>query len=600
MTVKQSRLHQFFTWFDAVDDKVFHHKAALIILFGMLLALPSVFAGLFADDYSQALLAQQWFLPGTAELVPQPDTATIANLFTFVTPEIERRAQLINYSLLPWWTAKDLSMVFFRPLAELSHLFDYGVLKLPELMHLHSLLWYALVLLVLSLVFKRLLPTHLSLLALLFFVVDSTHAFTLAWLANRNALMALLFSLVALLAMDEYTKTQKYRYLTLLVISVFSAFLSAEAGIVSGVLLLAYALFYRANSSTVKQVIMPLLLAFMVFIIWFYFYQTQGFGASGNKAYYADPLAESAYYLENFPTRFLLAMSMLFNLLPFHFNPQWQTFSWLCGLLIFIALMMFTQRRNKPYLYFSAVLIVLSIIPIASAEMQERNLLFANVGASIFLADIAYCMFHYLKSQKSVGHYCAKAALYTVLIWHLVLSAVLFLPMSYAPALLAAPANKTVFALNDFVKSNKASNPHNQMIFTVGMPMFTSAFVIPMQVYSANNSQLLPKTWMSLSSNPHVELEWLNTEREAPLSFTLRTQTSLFSGPDTLLRDVLIEPFEVGEVLKLAAGQLTIIELSDKGEVLAIRLDLPNGVKKADVGVYRWKNSPNIHFEALE
>ena len=49
---------------------------------------------------------------------------------------------------LPWWTATDLRLHLYRPLAALSHRLDWALWpSVPALMHLHSLVWYGLLVL---------------------------------------------------------------------------------------------------------------------------------------------------------------------------------------------------------------------------------------------------------------------------------------------------------------------------------------------------------------------------------------------------------------------------------------------------------------------
>ena len=612
----------------------YRFKALLIISVGFLLCFPSVFSGLFADDYSQALLVQQAVSPSLELLVDQPNTPTLANLFTFVTPDNMRRTQLIEHGLLPWWAAKEFSMVFFRPLAELTHFIDYGYLKQPELMHLHSLLWYGLALLLLALTFRRLLTEKIALLALLFFVLDSTHTFTISWLANRNALMAFVFSLCALLAFRAYILKPNARYLAALSASLVSAFLSAEAGVIAGVLLVSFSLCYQktlVDSSqnnlqerdviSYTRFILPLALAFSVFVIWLIFYHYWGFGASGNSAYYADPIAEPWVYLKNFPGRFFTAISMLFNILPLHMNPEWQLPTQVVGAVLFVLIACFIVRKNKPHLNFSALLIILSIVPVASAEMQDRNLLFANIGSSIILAELCFFLYAFIALERSkqasgLKCYAAQVTVWLIFIFHLCLSGLFILPLSYAPALLAKPAKQSVNVLQyEILPALSESNSENtsrlfsqQLIFTVGMPLFTSAYIVPMQAYfyppkplqkkgGTLSNKLIPRAFINLSSDANAKLNWIEAKTGFSQSFTVQSDLGLFTGPDTLLRDIHAEPFALGERINLLIGYIEISQLSHTGVVQAVQVNLNEGIKRDELSVYRWKSSPIVQFE---
>src|SRR5690554_1444166 len=115
-----------------------------IFVLAMVLVLPSLWAGLFADDYGHLLRLTQ---PSLFPLSHFPD---LYHLFVFITDNPQWRELQYTYSLLPWWTDSQLQLAFFRPLAELSHAFDVIVLGADTgLMHLHSLAWYALLLIAL-------------------------------------------------------------------------------------------------------------------------------------------------------------------------------------------------------------------------------------------------------------------------------------------------------------------------------------------------------------------------------------------------------------------------------------------------------------------
>src|SRR6185369_5071046 len=103
---------------------------------------------------------------------------------------------------LPWWSAPDLKLAFCRPLSALSLWLDYRLFpNSPALMHAESLLWFAALLGVVTFLYRRLLaPAWVAGLAALLYAVDPGHAVPVAWLANRNAVFATLFGVLALLA----------------------------------------------------------------------------------------------------------------------------------------------------------------------------------------------------------------------------------------------------------------------------------------------------------------------------------------------------------------------------------------------------------------
>jgi len=588
-------------------------KSLLCIALGVLLVLPSLWAGLFADDLSHAVLLTK------ADVAPliQPENSSLANLFTFVTPEPERRMQLMSKSLMPWWTTENFSMVFFRPLAELTHLIDYQLLSSPFLMHLHSLLWYIAVLFMLRRFYRSILPVPIALTALLMFVLDASHGFTLAWLANRNALMALFFSLAASLVFLKLVSSgkeqvgkqdaagQTLKSLLWMSVLIILAFLSGEIGISVGVLLLVIALFYTRSNA--KHSLAGLAVAFALFILWQGFYQYEGYGASGNSAYYADPLAEPMHYFSAFVPRFLSAISMLFNILPVHFLWPESIYVQAFGLTIFVALTAYVLYFKQSYLYAAYWVTVLSIVPVLSAEVQERNLLFANVGSSILLADvmwrllsqvysIAGCSLDGVKGlPKSFSFSLAcRSLLVLILIGHLILSGLIMLPMTYAPKLMAQENKQISEQLAQILRLNNTQGevaaPEDTAVFIVGLPLFSAAYITPKLIL---DDVLLPRTLLNISSQPDLQISLVSKGTEEGkrtkgeddqlqvFDILVSEGKDFFSATDRLLRDVQQDPFYLGQRFSLDGASLEILALGPKGEPQQLRL---------------YSEAKNVHF----
>ena len=79
--------------------------------------------------------------------------------------------------------------------------------ELPALMHLHSLLWLALLAWAATLLYRETLgATWAAGLAALLYAVDDAHAAPAAYIANRNALVATAFGVLCLLCFARWRR----------------------------------------------------------------------------------------------------------------------------------------------------------------------------------------------------------------------------------------------------------------------------------------------------------------------------------------------------------------------------------------------------------
>ena len=167
----------------------------------LLLLLPALRLGLQADDYFVRMVALG--CPGLPDMEISP-----LDCFSFADGVPEHNRLKLEQDLLPWWVHETASVSFFRPLSALTHCFDFRFLE-PAwwLMHLHSLLWYALLCVAAGFLYRRMIPlAWVAGLAALFFALDDAHGIPAAWLSNRNAVMTTLSGVLVLIAHDAWRR----------------------------------------------------------------------------------------------------------------------------------------------------------------------------------------------------------------------------------------------------------------------------------------------------------------------------------------------------------------------------------------------------------
>ena len=155
--------------------------ALLAFAVGLLLYLPSLGSGFYLDDYILLTLVDQG----------SPFQSSPWDLFSFTRGDLEVNAAMRAFGALPWWSAPDLQLAFFRPLSSALFRLDHALFgDAAWLYHLHNLAWWGALLAGVWRLYRRILPGTLAVLALGLFALDESHALPVIWVANRNALVA--------------------------------------------------------------------------------------------------------------------------------------------------------------------------------------------------------------------------------------------------------------------------------------------------------------------------------------------------------------------------------------------------------------------------
>ena len=174
---------------------------ALLLAAGVVLFLPAVRAPLFLDDYMQASMVEGSF--------PSPRFGAF-DLYDFVNDT--DRALLYERGVLPWWTEPDLQIRFFRPLSSALLWADHSLFHgSPLPLHVHSLLWWVAAVLAARLLYRRLLTPRVALIATIIYALAPCHVFPIAWLANREALVSIVFGIPALAAYVRWREGRRPR-----------------------------------------------------------------------------------------------------------------------------------------------------------------------------------------------------------------------------------------------------------------------------------------------------------------------------------------------------------------------------------------------------
>ena len=402
-----------------------HH---LIALLAALLTGPSLAGGLVLDDHVLAVGARD-----NAPVVPGLRVSPLS-LFRFTTGRAEDNHALMDQGvLLPWWSDPQHLNAFFRPLSSLSHVLDFRIAPdAPWLMHLHSVLWLVALVLGVAHVYARIDPapdgapkhamTRAAALAVLLFAIDDAHGMTVAWLANRNALIAATLALPALAAHHRYL-TQRFVLGRVLGPLCFAlGLLAGETAVAVFGYVLAHAI--ALDRAPIGRRVLHVLPYVAVLIAWSLVFAQLGLGSRGSGAYH-HPFDEPAGYAlalaQHLPVLLGSQLGVPVADLWFWGEPSLQA-----AVLVFAGLsalavlgLAHVLLRHDPVARFWMIGMVLSSCAVAASVPGERLLLVPSIGGAALLAKLLLALYDRLRANDgALPRRVASAAFFVLAIVH--------------------------------------------------------------------------------------------------------------------------------------------------------------------------------------
>lgn len=357
----------------------------LIAAIGTVLTLPSLRAGLLFDDYHVKLLMANSDSP--LRLLNSP-----LDMFRLLDGNPVQNKALMDYGFLPWWTDEAVKAAFWRPVASVTHWADYLLWPdSPAMMHLQSVLWYAMLAGAVTLLYQRIMGlTTVAIVAAFLYCVDDAHVVPVGFLANRNAVLAALFGVLALLAHDRWRRSAWRWGIVAGPAMLALSLLSKEEGIATVAYLAAFALLMDTGS--LRKRLLSLAPYALVIVVWRICWSQLGYGVA-HIGPYVDPLREPLRYgaslLTNAP---ILLMGQLAappaDLSLILQSPMLRWFgaiAWVFVILVAAAWMPLLRRDRIAR--FWALGMVLCLIPLCTTFPADRMLLFVGLGAMGLMAQ---------------------------------------------------------------------------------------------------------------------------------------------------------------------------------------------------------------------
>lgn len=552
-------------------------QRAHLIRFGLLAAaitLPFVFTGYATDDYYFHMIFQD--VPGMDEISIPPQ-----KMFSFILSDEEQRRALMDRGLRPWWTPDDAQIELWRPLTAYTHIFDHWAFSgkaWPA--HLHSTLWYVLVVVAASLLYYRLIPVFwVAGLASLMFLLDESHSLPAGWLSNRNALLGGFFGIVTLLGHDAWRRDGNAAGLAAALASLSVGLLSGEAVVGVGAYLFAYAVFIDHGPLLVR---VGRLTPYLIVVIpWRLIYRDLGYGVVGSGVY-LDPLSDPVSFFRDLPRNVILLVQnqmsppdsgyAWFIPRPYEYGYVFVSFLF----VLFFAWVLWPLLKSNSRARFWATGMVLSTVPVSAVFAQDRLLFFPSIGGialiALFLAgwrDKAYWLSERMRWRKaarfmayywSLTHFVLAPILFVSVVWLMTNVDRGTMDLSRSAPMHPEVTEESVVILNTL---------HDNMV--IGFPIVRSAVGDP-----------VPKYTRILSTGPD-EITVTRTDAqtivlENPKGFFPRTYGEQY-------RNFRTHPFRIGDRVELTGMTVEILEVKPNGHPTRIQFVFDRNL-----------DDPTLHF----
>jgi hypothetical protein len=246
----------------------------------LLASLPCLFVGFSHDDLTHRLMLEgkvpgfHWY-----------------GLYDF-TPPAAPASRQIQLGSLPWFTNPEISLRFLRPVTSATLALDdalFGRAALPA--HVHSLLWLALLVSLVALLYRRWFDAPAASISAMVYALSGVHAMPSAWLASRHTLVAATFGALALWGWVRFREPGSRLFAALALAALVLSLLASESGLVAVVLLVSFELGTRGWRRGARGAVLP----FAVGVLYLGFYVLAGYGAHGS-AFYVSPFSAPVAY----------------------------------------------------------------------------------------------------------------------------------------------------------------------------------------------------------------------------------------------------------------------------------------------------------------
>jgi hypothetical protein len=556
-----------------------------VAILAVILTLPSLKAGLIVDDYHHKLL-----MSGSKSVIKLLDSPI--DMFRFFDGNPERIFKLKDYGFLPWWTYEKVKGAFWRPLASITHWFDYIIWpNSPPLMHLHSLLWYGALVMAVAFFYRRFATVPLIAgLAALLYAIDDAHGMPAGFLSNRNALMATFFGVMAIIAHDKWRRDNWHAGIALGPLFLAASLLSAEAGISTCAYLAAYVVFI--DRGKLRNRFAAMTGYAVVVIVWRLLWTRLGYGME-NIGGYVDPLGEPLRFISAIKNAAPLLLLSQLALPPSEISlmlpPEQWIFLWRIALifLVLVVLVFVPLLRCDRIARFWALGMLLSILPICATFPSDRLLTFVGIGAMGLVAQLLFVVFGKTEPRPKPLLWRIPALVLAgiFILIHLII-APLALPVRAAYPMMPKKITDKIMISGPLDNTVK-----NQDLVIVNPPL--AFLVIQSPLVWESNNQPMPRHLRVLTSSL---LRPVKVYRQDARTLVVRPEYGFYAAVfDSLFRDRK-HPFSVGDRVELTGMTVEIMELTGDGRPAEAAFTFTVPLEDPSLRWLQYKNGSFVPF----
>jgi hypothetical protein len=556
-----------------VRDKLAKPRASWVLAALVLVLLfPTLWSGLVIDDFFQRLLVEGKMGPLAGRF----------DLFELVSQSPIRRARFEELGVYPWWIGPQTQVSYWRPLAALTHFLDYSWWpRAAWLMHLENLAWYAALVLACAALYRRFIAAPwVAGFATAYYAFDHAHAYPVAWVANRNALMSTFFGVLSLLAHDRWRTRRKLSFGLLAWTAFALSLLSAEAGVAIAGYIVAYTALFEKGAEggparDARDRVLSLIPYGVIVVAWRIAYHALGHGVVGSGVN-IDPLTDGAAFLaqalESGP---LLLASDVTGLPPdiLFAHPSW-TAAATAGALAALALLVYAAlpllRAERSTRFFGAGAI-LSAFAFGGTFPSDRYLFWAGLGVMGVVAQLVGGVFGESAGRPNAVRY---AVCCTCIVLRGVVSPAVFPIRTAVPGLVEDDFERMIETIP------RGPDFAGQTVVLLNAPLDALESCLPL-VAMARGEPVPAHMYMLYAGADPVTVA--RTARDV---LEERVDGGWFSRfMDRLYRN---SPLRLGDTTHLAAMSAQVLSLTPEGRPSAVQFTFPTDVDDPSLVFLSW------------